>query len=661
MRRTGVAKGCVSSAVVAVGLRTAERTTVGLGLWLWGTFLTCLARWNRAPLVVFVVLSYLCGVVAAAGQDKLPNILWITCEDISPNLGCYGDSYAQTPNLDRLAGKGMIYRHAWSNAPVCAPARTTIISGVYPTSTGAEHMRSEVRMPSFMKMFPQLLRERGYYCTNNSKEDYNLVKPGRVWDESSGRAHWKNRKPGQPFFAVFNSVVSHESRIRTRPHVWKHDPAKARVPAYHPDTPEVRKDWAQYYDQITVMDSELGERLAEVEAAGLMDETIVFFYGDHGSGMPRSKRFLYNSGLQVPLIVYVPPKYRHLAPKDYAPGAKSDRLVAFIDLAPTLLSLAGIQPPEWMQGHAFMGKHEAPPQRYMFGFRGRMDERYDIMRSVCNGRYVYIRNYMPQLPCGQHVSYMFETPTTRVWKKLFDEGKLTPEQAHFWQPKPAEELYDLENDRDEVHNLATSPAHQTILQELRQAHKNHVLAIRDTGFLTEAEAHRRAKGTTIYEMGHDRAKYDLETIFAMADLATSRRPEVLPQLKEALKSSDSGVRYWGASGMQILGADAVHASGGELRQTLSDSSPSVRIAAAWALGQYGKPDDLSVALTTLEKLAPPDKTSAYVSVFALNVIDALGVKAAPLADKLKNMPVKDPKAPERANGYVNRLIKDLPL
>ena len=166
----------------------------------------------------------------AAGAE-LPNILWITCEDTGPQLGCYGDQYAETPNLDRLASRGMRYLHAWSNAPVCAPARTTIISGVYPTSTGSEHMRSLVSMPGFMKMYPQLLRERGYYCTNNNKEDYNLDKPGKVWDDSSGKAHWKNRKPGQPFFAVFNIVVSHESQIRVRPHTLKHDPARVRVPA----------------------------------------------------------------------------------------------------------------------------------------------------------------------------------------------------------------------------------------------------------------------------------------------------------------------------------------------------------------------------------------------------------------------------------------------
>jgi uncharacterized sulfatase len=259
----------------------------------------------RFPLLVTALVAGLVPHLASAADapQARPNILWITSEDNGPAFGCYGDTYAQTPNLDALAAKGMIYLHCWSNAPVCAPARTAIITGVYPTSTGSEHMRSLVRLPANMRMFPQFLRDAGYYCTNNSKEDYNVEKPGQVWDESSPRAHWKNRKPGQPFFAVFNHMQTHESQIRKRPHEWKHDPAKVRVPAYHPDTPEVRQDWAQYYDQMTEMDGLAGRKLRELEEAGVADDTIVFYYGDHGPGMPRCKRSACYSGLQVPLIV----------------------------------------------------------------------------------------------------------------------------------------------------------------------------------------------------------------------------------------------------------------------------------------------------------------------------------------------------------------------
>ena len=213
---------------------------------------------------------FLLGACSAGPDLPSPNILWITSEDNGPALGAYGDNFADTPNLDALAALGMIYRNSWSNAPVCAPARTTIISGVYPPSLGAQHMRSMVPMPDGMKMYPQFLREAGYYCTNNSKEDYNLVKPGEVWDESSREAHWRNRHDStQPFFAIFNFTTTHESQIRSRPHEQKHDPAGVPIPAYHPDVPEVRQDWAQYYDKMTEMDTQAGEILQQLKEVGL--------------------------------------------------------------------------------------------------------------------------------------------------------------------------------------------------------------------------------------------------------------------------------------------------------------------------------------------------------------------------------------------------------
>jgi uncharacterized sulfatase len=600
-----------------------------------------------------------CLTWSSAGAAELPNILWITCEDTGPELGCYGDKYAKTPNLDELAQRSLRYLTAWSNAPVCAPARTTIISGVYPTSTGGQHMRSEVRMPEFMKMYPQFLRERGYYCTNNNKEDYNLVKPGQVWDDSSGQAHWKNRPSGKPFFSIFNLTISHESQIRTRPHTLEHDPAQAPLPAYHPDTPEVRHDWAQYYDKVTAMDAQAGQRLRELADAGLAEDTIIFFYGDHGSGMPRSKRWPYDSGLHVPLIVHVPDKFRDLAPQDYRPGGTTDRLVAFVDLAPTLLSLIGVQPPEWMQGHAFLGRHEAAPQRYLFGFRGRMDERYDMVRSVRNGRYVYIRNYMPHLIYGQYVGYMFQTPTTQVWKSLYDQGKLSAPQTGFWEPKPSEELYDLQSDPDEVRNLAGSAEHQDVLNELRQAHREHVLAVRDAGFLSEAEMHRRAGDTSIYDFAHDGQRYPLERIFDMAQRATLREPDALHDLQAGLKDADSGVRYWAAQGLLIRGSSAVAAAREDLRAALNDDSPTVRIIAARALGEFGNAEDLPLALGVLRETASPEANGAYASILALNAVDALGDKAVSLQGMLRTLPEKDPAAPGRANGYVPRLLEKI--
>jgi arylsulfatase A-like enzyme len=608
---------------------------------------------------VLSLAVWCCCSAAVAEADGRPNVLWITSEDNGPHLGVYGDRFADTPNLDRLGAQGMIYLNAWSNAPVCAPARTTIISGLYPPCTGSEHMRSITRLPPGMKMYPQYLREAGYYCTNNNKEDYNLQKPGKVWDDSSGKGHWRNRRPGQPFFAIFNFTESHESQIRKRPHTPVHDPAKVPVPAYHPDRPEVRRDWAQYYDQLTEMDAQAGRILRQLHEDGLADDTVVFYYGDHGPGMPRSKRWPYNSGLHVPLIVFVPEKFRHLAPKDYLPGGKSDRLVGFIDLAPTLLSLAGIKPPDYMQGHAFMGPYQTPQQPYAYGFRGRMDERYDMVRVVRDKRYIFIRNYMPHKIYGQYVSYMFETPTTQVWKQLYDAGKLAPPQTFFWETKPPEELYDLQTDRDEVHNLAGSPEHQQILKRLRQAQRDLALTIRDVGFLPEGEIHSRSEGSTPYEMGHDERKYPIRKIISTAELASSLRPEAVDDLKKALQDDDSAVRYWGALGLLMRGPGAVAVAKEDLHKAMMDTSPYVRIVAAEALGRYGNRQDAAWALSELLKLAPLDRNGVYVSILALNALDALDGRAKPALETIKRLPQQAPGVPGKMQSYVPRLLEKI--
>ncbi|MDP8244316.1 MAG: sulfatase-like hydrolase/transferase [Candidatus Hinthialibacter antarcticus] len=603
---------------------------------------------------------------ARAADQERPNILWITSEDNGPHMGCYGDSFADTPHLDALAKKSLIYMNAWSTAPVCAPARTTIISGMYPPCTGSEHMRSTSILPSGFKMYPQYLREAGYYCTNNSKEDYNLEKPGQVWDESSGKAHFRNRKENQPFFAIFNFTTTHESQIRKRPHEQVHEPDKVSIPSYHPDTPEVRQDWAQYYDKMTQMDGQAGEILAQLEEDGLADNTIIFYYGDHGSGMPRSKRWPYNSGLHVPMIVHIPEKYKHLRPPDYKTGGSSDRLVGFIDLAQTVLSLAGIQPPTHMQGHAFAGAYTQSPPKLAYGFRGRMDERYDMVRCVRDHRYLYIRNYMPHKVYGQYLAYMFQTPTTRVWKKMYDDGKLEPPQTYFWETKPSEELYDLENDPDEIHNLANSPAHQEIKEKLRQANREHLLKIRDVGFLPEGEIHER-KGSTPYEMARDSSKYPIEKIMKAAELASSiekneakneslANPEEFKAILNNLSDTDSAVRYWGAMGVLMRGKAAVDQAKANLQNALQDESPYVSSIAAEALGRYGSNDDVSKALPVLEKWANIKSHNAFAAMIALNAIIAIGEKADSLKPALAKMERVDPSVPKRTQSYVGRLM-----
>ena len=598
-------------------------------------------------------------LIAPSFAADQPNILWLTTEDIGPHLGCYGDAYADTPVLDALAGRGLTYLNAWSTAPVCAPARTTLISGMYPPSTGAEHMRSMTRLPDGFLMYPNVMRDAGYFCINPGKEDYNLEKTGMVWDETAQKNNpWPDLKRRQPFMAVLNHTGTHESKIRVRPHEQVHDPDGVRVPAHHPDTPEVRQDWAQYYDNITVMDQWVGTQLQALEKHGLAEDTIVFFYGDHGSGMPRHKRWTYNSGLRVPLIVSIPEKFRQLASADYQPGGKTDRIVGFIDLAPTVISLAGRQPPAQMQGHAFLGTHEAPEQPYGFGFRGRMDERYDMVRSVRNRRYIYIRNYMPHKVYGQYIQYMFVTPTTRVWKQMYDDGQLNAAQSRFWQTKPYEELYDLENDPDEIHNLAASTRHQSVLNELRQAHQDWVFRVRDVGFLPEDEIHHRVYGKTPYEVGHDPDFYPLELIFQTANAAASGKLEQVPFLIDMLEADDSAVRYWAAMGLLIREQTGVSAGQRALRQAArTDPSPSVRVLAAEALGRYGDDQDVNIALKTLTECANPENHGAYVAMLGLNSIDFMDERAAPIKNQISKLPTKGDWVPSRGGAYVANLIK----
>ena len=603
---------------------------------------------NRMIFVVF-------GLVAPAIAG-VPNILWVSSEDNGPHLGVYGDSYAMTPNLDALGKRGVIYRNAWSTAPVCAPARTTIISGMYPPSTGSQHMRSMVQLPSSMKMFPQYLREAGYYVTNNAKEDYNLEKPGKVWDESGRQAHWRKRAPGQPFFSVFNFTVTHESQIRKRPHDAVHDPAKVRVPAYHPDTPESRQDWAQYHDKITEMDGMAGRVLDQLREDGLEADTIVFYWADHGPGMPRGKRWTYNSGLNVPMILHVPEKFRDLRPAEYAEGGESDRLVGFVDLAATVLSLAGIEPPAHLQGHAFAGKFETPPQPYSYGFRGRMDERYDMVRSVRDERYIYIRNFMPHRIYGQFIQYMFQTPTTAVWHRLYSEGKLSPPRTHFWETKPAEELYDLVEDPDETANLATSPEHRAVLARMRAARREWSLSIRDLGFLPESAIHSRSGSDAPHSMGADPARYPMGRIMRMAELATSMRDGVEDELRAGFEDADSAVRYWAASGALVRGSDAVAALAGSLRKALSDEDPAARVAASEALGRFGSDEDAKRALAALLDVADAERHGIYVSMAALNALDYMDDRANPAIERILALPREVTSLNPRLRAYLPNLL-----
>ncbi len=448
-------------------------------------------------------------------QTQRPNILWVSCEDTSPDLGCYGDKYAVTPNIDKLAAEGVRYTNAYAHAGVCAPARSGIITGMYPTTIGTHHMRCQGVPPAEVKCFTEYLRAAGYYCTNNSKTDYQFAPPTTAWDESSREAHWKNRSPGQPFFAVFNFTTSHESQIRNKskgmrkrllslkPHE-RHDPLRAVLPPYYPDTTIVRRDWAQYYDIVTLMDKEVGKALAELEKAGLADDTIVWFWGDHGRGLPRAKRWIYDSGIHVPLIIRVPEKWRKLAapsnPDALKPKTANEDLVAFIDFAPTMLSLAGVKIPSHIQGRAFLGSQKAEPREYIFAARDRMDEAYDLIRAVRDKRYKYIRNYMPHLTRGQDIDYMNQMPTMKEMRSLNAAGKLEGPQEQYFEPtKPLEELYDTLTDPHEVNNLAKDQKYKDVLERMRKVHNEWVVETSDIGLIPEPEFDEMKRPRGVYE------------------------------------------------------------------------------------------------------------------------------------------------------------------
>jgi len=577
-----------------------------------------LASWRVSACGVALTLAMvLCSHVHADTDSTRPNILWITCEDTGPELGCYGDTYANTPTIDALAQRGQRYLNCWSNAPVCAPARTTIITGIYPTSYGAQHMRCSVPLPNGTKTLPELLQAQGYYCSNNSKEDYNFPKPDGMWSDSSKTAHWRNRSPGQPFFSVFNILTTHESQIRKRPYTPVHDPAQAKIPPYHPDTPEVRLDLAQYYDRISEMDRAVAEILKELEQDGLMDSTIVFFFGDHGSGLPRSKRWLYQSGLRVGMIVCLPESMRAQVEDSYAEGRASDRLIAFVDLVPTVLDLANIPAPDDLHGRSFFGPEEQAND-YLIGFRDRMDERIDSSRAIRDKQYLYIRNFMPFRPQGAYLDYMFQTPTTQEWYQHFQSGRLTEVQSQFWRPKPMEELYDLEQDPHQVTNLTGQPALAVKQAELATALKSWMSRTQDTGPIPE--------GSWLWnrEIPHAEA---LDAAWDSGDAITN-----IDACKEMLTAASPIRRYWGAiaarSAMErnpdFYQADSNRYLPNLLTTALHDESDLVRIMAAECMLQdeiHGYPPyQLALARTLLVQRSMEKDIDWGVRLAALNAL-----------------------------------------
>ncbi len=609
----------------------------------------------RHPATPVTILLYLAVTVSASADSarSQPNILWLSCEDISAHLGCYGYPHATTPVLDAFAKDSVIYDHAYTTAGVCAPCRSAIITGMYQTSIGSHHMRCKAMPPEHVKPFTFWLTDAGYYRTNNSKQDYQFDTPAGTWDESSSKAHWKNCPADKPFFSVFNYTGCHESGIASESKYRKvinglarhdRDVVAESLPPYYPNTPVARDDWGRYYDVITAMDRWVGEHLSALDAAGLTDNTIVVYWSDHGVGLPRAKRWLYESGTHVPLIIRVPQKWRNLAGDEFTPGTRSDRMISMIDLGPTMLSLAGVAPPDHMQGRAFLGPHAAAPRSYIFGARDRMDERYDIIRMVRDKRYRYVRNYEPYKTWYQYMNTPEKGRTMmeiRNSEAAIASGVSTNDSniktvGRFLQDrKPLEELYDVDNDPHEMTNLAADPRMAGKLRELRQQHLDWVVDTRDVGLIPEAELHRlrvvAGSEWAILNRGDDAAAR-MEIIRDAAVLAGGTEAKDLLQLAEWLSHDDATVRYWAATGIGNRSDGGITSAGttDALIALLQDKSENVRIASARALMGL---DNSELALQTLTQVL--DGGTQWARVHAAIVLDELDQAARPAINAMK--------------------------
>jgi len=611
---------------------------------------------------------------AQDAPDKRPNVLWLSTEDIGPHLGCYGDRHAITPNLDAFARESILYRNAHTAAPVCAPNRCCIITGVYPTSLGTMHMRSGGEgaressvppLPDAITTLPEVFRAAGYYCTNNSKEDYNFSTDRQMWDESSGQAHWRNRPTADtPFFAVFNYGLTHEGRVRRGGSDYeeqvedlspeeRQDPSAIVPPPYHPDTPVVREQWAHYYELITTLDHWLAKRLEELREEGVERDTIVMFWSDHGAGLPRCKRWLYDSGTHVPVMLHIPAGWR--GPLNSGEPAETDRIISSLDFGPTMLSLCGLAIPETMQGTAFAGPQAGTARKYVYGFRDRMDERYDMIRSVRDARYRYIRNYKPWKPYGQYLNYGERSPVMHEVHRLAEAGELKgPAAWPIWEAKPVEELYDCEHDPHEVNNLAGDEAHWEKLEELRAAHRDWRSRWPDLGFIPEPELARQgerhgtryAYGRHLVEraggetLGHLYEQPDAGVGQGKAKRSSADEAALDERAKESLATAFD---YWNVlanSGM-YRGEPDVDA----LREAMGHEAGEVRVLAAQAL--LMNDPETEGALDLLAGEAESD--NEWVRLYAVTALDELGETARPAAPALKEA-LRD-----RENKYVVRV------
>lgn len=568
-----------------------------------------------------IVLCCLASLLQAEDQTR-PSFLFLIADDMSPNLGCYGDPDAKTPNLDAFAASSIRYTRAFSAAGVCATSRSALITGMHPSSLGTQHMRSKIKLPDDIRPFPVALREAGYFCVNRGKEDFNFDTKADVWDAKQWKkADWTRRAEGQPFFAIYNYLDTHESRLWEGSETvlvdqtklrgdQRHDPDKVTLPKWLPDDARVRKEWARYQDLVSLMDDQyIGPMLRHLEKTGVADDTIVFFFSDHGAPFPRAKQWITEAGTRVPLLIHFPEKWKHLAPS--GPGTTSDQLVSLMDLGPSILSLAGIDVPDSTDGRAFLGEGAALPRETLVFTRDRMDERVDFIRTMRDKRYRYTRNFLPLVPAFPWLTYMEKLESSKEFRRLQETGNEGRFSTFLARTKPGEELYDLEADPDEFTNLATDPAHGEALKRLRDELSRWMLETRDSGFLPEQQLMKaEQEGGSIREYCADESRYPLQQLVAG---------------EGSLEDEHAVVRYHVA-----LRSDDLPAMRKQLKE---ESDSDVRVALAWAMGRAGaKPEEV---VPIFREVIESDQS--FSRIFALNALDYLGDTAKPLLPLLEKI------------------------
>jgi len=560
----------------------------------------------------------------AEEQPPRPNIVWLTTED---NAACwyrlYNPDGAPMPNIERLAREGLTFNHVYSCAPVCSPARSTIISGCYVTRLGAQWHRKilPVKLPPGLHMFPWYLRQAGYYTTNNSKEDYNFANSEKegVWDESSARATYRNRKPGQPFFHVQNFARTHESQLfpeRLSEQLLT-DPKAVRLFPHHPDTPLFRNKYAHYLDLQREADAQIGAFIDQLESDGLLEDTFIFHFGDNGGVLPGSKGYAREDGLHVALVVYVPQKWQHLVP---APrGSRINGVIQFTDLGPTVLNLVGLPIPPQMDGRPFLGPgvtlEDLERRDTAFGHADRFDEQYDLVRFLRKGRFTYWRSYQPFNYYGLYNEYRYKQAAYREWWDLYQKGQLGPVQRSFFEPRPPECLFDLQNDPHENHNLAGDPGYADVLVTMRNVLQEHIKSQPDVGFIPEPVFVRESGGDgALYA---EKNKSRIGRLVEIADLQLLPFEDAKESLKHALQSEDPLERYWGVITCSVFGKKAVALAEEIRRMAQDDSEALVRTRAAEFLGLTGLGDPRPILVDVLRKTNDPVEANLILNTVVL--------------------------------------------